>query len=125
MKTQFGFSLNLDTDPKIFLEKVSPALEREASIHSFFLSLTTRYVQNHKPMALLAHLANSNGELIAAGIQTETDRVLIISNCTEADAITFSDLLSEDGVRLPGVNGPSPAVDSFAKKWASHKGPSF
>lgn len=119
MNTHTKTQLLFDEYPQFFLDEVSTKLGQESSIHSFLLSLTSRYIQSSKPMSLLARLVDQDGHLIAAGIQTEMDRVLIISNCTESAAIHFADLLSKKLIELPGVNGPAPAVDAFAKRWTN------
>lgn len=114
--------LHLDADPQNFLSNVSPALECDASVNSFILSLTSRYVQIQKPMPILARGVSIDGSIVAAGVQTESDRVLIISKIFEPDAEEFAELLSRKLDKLPGVNGPAPGVDAFAKKWTMLKG---
>ncbi len=113
--------LHLDLDPHIFLKSVSQALESEATVHSFILSLASRHIEIKRPMALMARAVKSNGEVVAAGIQTDSDRVLIISKISAADAEQFALLLSQKLDVLPGVNGPALAVDHFVKTWAALK----
>lgn len=111
--------LQFDIEPQNFLKNVSADLERETTIHSFILSLTSRYVQNQKPLSLMVRGVNPGKTVIATGIQTESDRALIISNFSESHAKVFAELLASKLDALPGVNGPAPAVDAFAQKWTS------
>ncbi len=113
--------LHFDSDPHTFLKNIEPTLGVEGSVHSFILSLTSRYIGIQKPMTLMARGVKSNGELLVAGLQTELDRVMIISKISESEAAKFAELLSQKIDFLPGVNGPVPAVDAFAHQWTSLK----
>jgi predicted GNAT family acetyltransferase len=115
-------NMNLVFDPDIssFLDGAKE-LEKNATLHSFILSLVGRYKESNKPLARMVRATNINGELIVAGIQTELERALIISQTDAAEAKSFCTLLAENIPDLPGINGPVPGVDCFASSWSQMK----
>lgn len=113
--------MKLEIDLKIsdFFQHALSFLEKEPAVHSFIISLGRRYEQNSWPLSLLARGIDDSGKVVIAGIQTEPDRSLIMSNATEEVACQFADQLSKKKLKLPGVQGPVPAVDAFAESWNS------
>ena len=99
-----------------FSKEVEPYLLKEPSLHSQMLSLIKRYQELNKPMNLLLRL----GEVV--GIQTEKERALLFSKCSEVEAQNFATKLLEKKISLPGINGPIPAVDAFADFWCRETG---
>ena len=114
--------LELASDPADFLRKISPTLKRESTVHSFILSLLARYVASGSPVTRMVRAHSSGEGLLMAGIQTESDRVLIVSKATAEVAAQFARSLGEKVDALNGCNGPIPAVDAFAETWCRQKG---
>jgi hypothetical protein len=113
--------IHLDSDLRAFFEKTKSFLDQEKRLHSMLRGLIRRYLEIPKPMSLLSRMIDENGNLIALGIQTEPERTLIIPKLSEAIAENFAELLAARVERLPGANGPVPAVNAFAEKWAKRK----
>lgn len=114
--------MKLEIDLKIsdFFKHALSFLENESAVHSFIISLARRYEQNALPIALLARGIDDNKTVIA-GIQTEHDRSLIMSNASESVASQFAVHLFQKNIKLPGVHGPVPTVDAFAESWNSNR----
>lgn len=112
--------MNLEFDSSIsaFLEKTTSQLEKQPSVHSFILSLARKYEEMNKPIILLVRGLDKNGNLLIAGVQTESKYPLIISQTEPEYAKTLSQMLAESDYNFPGVNGPTPAVDAFAESWS-------
>ena len=113
--------IKIDGNIQDFLNNVTPKLEEEASIHSLMLSLAARYHESGRSATLLVRGINRDESLLIAGLQTEIDRPLIISKSSKDEAQLFAQELAKQLPALPGVNGPSPEVDEFAKTWCSIK----
>jgi uncharacterized protein len=110
--------LEFDSNANDFLNKAA-GLFKNPTLHSFLLSLAAKYKEKHAE--LFVRGTDESGAFRVAGLQTDFDRALIMSNASSEDAETFANLLSEKVQRLPGVMGPVPAVDSFAKTWSTSK----
>lgn len=111
--------IQIENDLALFNKKVASFLEREPSLHSMILSLLKRYEELNKPTSLIV----SSPTLV--GLQTEKERALLISSASETDAENFAKELFQQNISLPGVNGPLPAVDAFAKTWERLSGQSL
>lgn len=108
--------IQIENDLALFTKKVAPILEREPSLHSMILSLLKRYEELKKPTQLMVSSSN------IVGLQTEKERALIISSVSEAEAKKFAEELFQQKIELPGVNGPLPAADAFARTWTRLSG---
>jgi predicted GNAT family acetyltransferase len=113
--------VEIDSNLSTFLREVSPYLEKNLSIHSFLLSLATRLEDAGKPPALIARGVDEEGNLVIAGMQTESCYPLVVSMASEAHAKLFARKLSEKVSQLPGVNGPLPSANHFAEAWKAEK----
>lgn len=113
--------IHLYSNLESYLERTQSFLLLEPAIHSFILSLSRRYLEVGKPMSLLATISDSDNSVIATGIQTESDRPMIVSQTSNREAESFAQVLASQVEHLPGVNGPTPAVDAFANTWVSIK----
>jgi predicted GNAT family acetyltransferase len=115
--------LNLEIDSNIesFLEKAGEFLNRESGVHSFLLSLAQKYRDSGKSVHFAARALDQSGKLKVAGIQTESNRPMIISNAPAEDTSAFAELLSNHLEALPGINGPAPGIDAFAETWKAKK----
>ncbi|PWU17448.1 MAG: hypothetical protein C5B49_08880 [Bdellovibrio sp.] len=115
-----NLKLRFDSGVSEFLRN-SIDLEKEASIHSFILSLAARYQKSGRAPTCMVRGIDKTGQFIIAGIQTESNRPIIISKCSENNARLFARELATKISDLPGVNGPVPGVDTFAKVWTEIK----
>ncbi|MCM2277826.1 MAG: GNAT family N-acetyltransferase [Oligoflexia bacterium] len=115
-------SLELDDDISAFLASISPALEREAAIHSFFLSLVARVRDSGKSAPVMARGIGAGGGFRIAGVQTSHGYPLVISKGSESEARAFAEALCARQIALPGVNGPVPGADAFAEGWCARTG---
>jgi len=113
--------LFLDTEIKTFLSRAQTYLELQPAVHSMILSLVLRSRQLGNSMPVLASLVNSRGEILAAGVQTDPERNLLISNIAQDVAENFAKLLACQVESLPGVYGPAEAAKAFAKTWTQEK----
>jgi len=115
------FNLEIDTNIGSFLEKAGDFLNRESGIHSFLLSLSQRYKDSGKSVHFAARALDQSGKLRIVGMQTESNRPMIISKSPAGDTSLFAELLSDQLEALPGVNGPVPGIDAFAETWKAKK----
>ena len=76
--------IQFESELSTFTKEVGPFLSKAPSLHSQILSLLKRYQELNKPMNLLV----CQGEVV--GIQTEKERALFLSHCTETEAIGFA-----------------------------------
>lgn len=103
--------LVIDHDLASFMRKTLPLLEKQPSLHSLLISFMKRYSDLQKPVSLMV----SSDKMI--GLQTEDLRPIMISLSTAEEASFFAEEIFKKGFSLPGVNGPLPGADAFAKRW--------
>jgi predicted GNAT family acetyltransferase len=108
----------LDSSHSDFLSHAGEALAAAGMVHSFLLGQT--YKMN-RPATVLAR-GSENGAFRVAALQTDPERVLILSRCSEAHAAAFAHALAAKIPALPGVIGPTPASDAFAAAWREIRG---
>lgn len=113
--------LHFDSNLQEFSQNTKMFFETDKRLHSMILGLVRRYLEIEKPMSILARLENDQGDVVAAGIQTEADRTLIIGKLSPEIAREFARQVAESVASLPGVNGPMPTVKVFADEWATLK----
>lgn len=116
-----NFILDVDTDVQRFLEKASVFLSRERSTHSFLLSLAQRYINSGKSVHLAVQALDQNRKTRVVGLQTESDRPMIISKTSARDASLFAEALSSQVEVLSGINGPAHSADVFSETWRARK----
>lgn len=108
--------IQFESELSKFTKEVEPFLLKAPSLHSQILSFLRRYQELNKTMSLLVR----QNEVV--GIQTEKERALLLSNCTESEALNFAQKLLDKKVSLPGINAPIPAADIFADYWCKQIG---
>src|SRR4051812_4701444 len=104
-----------------FDNAVRQHLEKAAVINSFILGLIGSHQTSQKPLRLMLSLRSAAGHLVAA-IQTEQNRPLVLSESSIDEARQMASALVGIVVNLPGIQGPAPAVDQFARQWSSELG---
>lgn len=109
--------MKIDSSVAGFLENCASQLEKDATINSFVLSLAARCESSGRPVQHLARGLDKKGNLLIAGIQTDLNRPLVLSKSTNEAAGFFASQLERQVSSLPGVTGPSPAVESFVEEW--------
>ncbi len=113
-----------ETNPKSFLEKYGPYLERNEAEHNLILSLCQlaeqRLARGEKADIRFATLSNDDG-LVMATVQTPPSN-LVLSRATQPEIEQLAETLAVQNYAFPGIVGPSDVAASFAEKWAEKTG---
>lgn len=113
-----------ETNPREFLEKYGPALERSEAEHNLILTLCQigqqRIKAGEKYDIRIATQTNEEGLAIAA-VQTPPSN-LVLSRGVNADIDQLVDALIAQNFTFPGIVGPSDVAASFANKWMEKTG---
>lgn len=111
---------------QLYIKKVEPFLERNEAANNLILGLL--YLLHQKELkgedisdTFLGAVDDSEGNLVLVVFMNRIN-LLVYGEGTEVDsAIEFAvSYLSESGMSVPGVVGPTPIAASFATKWASN-----
>ncbi len=98
-----------------FARAATPFLLKHEAENKLLFALLER-LDTSQPTLRIAY----EGERpVAAALQTDPIRHLVLSRADNAAIDALSDALTADGAILPGVQGSSPAVERFVLRWAA------
>ena len=106
-------------DAAEFLERAGPLLLADEARHNLILGLaaTLREQPDLYPEHLL-WLAEEEGEVVGAALQTPPYRLVLARSARPAVLEALADAIDD----LPGVVGAHPEVDEFAAAWTAKTG---
>jgi predicted GNAT family acetyltransferase len=121
--------MNLTLHPSAadFLTAAGPTLEQAEATNNLMLGLANRLTANphfYSEADPLLATVEDGGELLLAALRTPPFPLVIFSPHPDpAEAIkTLVRHLADAGESLPGVNGPVPLSENFARRWARRAG---
>lgn len=118
--------LTLFDNPQDFLDHVAPPLEHREAENNLILGIAGRLIRSPErfPDRPLLAAVTDGGELLLAALRTPPHRLVIASEYDDpAEAIkTLVRHLADAGESLPGVLGPKPLAEAFARRWTRRTG---
>jgi len=114
------------TSARMFLERVSPVLERDEEKYALPLGVGLRHYSSpeaNQQDLLCALVETASGETRAAALRTAPHYLIVWSDPVSEPALEMlADSLSSRGTALPGVTGPADASACFAGFWCARAG---
>jgi predicted GNAT family acetyltransferase len=106
-----------------WLDAVTPFLLRDEARHNLLFGVADTLIR-HPAMYPARHLwvAEDEGAVVGAAIQTPPYNVIVAQPLDEGAAGAIAEAIHAAGVRLPGVTGAVPEVRTFADAWSSLTG---
>src|SRR5438067_2209217 len=101
-------------DPADFAAAASRLLLAREAENNLLFGLLERL----DPADAVLRVVRQDDQVVAAALQTDPAHNLLLSHGPQEAFDLLADSLGGEGIRLPGVQGSSPAVENFAAQWA-------